>query len=296
MLFVYFSRREICSSPVPRTDHTPTVWFADNGERLGTYRGHNGAVWCCDVSRDSMRLITGSADQTVKLWNVQTGTQLFSFNFDCPAKSVDFSVADKLAVITIDPFMGLPSTIQKIFRRKQRKKDQDLESVLTIKGPQGPINRAVWGPLNKTIISAGEDAVIRVWDTETGQFLKESDKETGHQKTISSLSKSADGSHFLTGSLDKSAKNSDTCQNICDGACLLLVIVIKLCFHFLLEDTFYSCIASVFLTDLPKKKVVIGGGGVGAGQEAVHVTTTDHRAGKFEAKFFHKILQEEIGA
>ncbi|CAL9781761.1 unnamed protein product [Musa acuminata subsp. burmannicoides] len=92
------------------------------------------------------------------------------------------------------------------------------ESVLTIKGPQGPINRAVWGPLNKTIISAGEDAVIRVWDTETGQLLKESDKETGHQKTISSLSKSADGSHFLTDSLDKSAKNSDTCQNICDGA------------------------------------------------------------------------------
>jgi translation initiation factor 3 subunit I len=31
-------------------DHNPTVWFADNGERLGTYRGHNGAVWCCDVT------------------------------------------------------------------------------------------------------------------------------------------------------------------------------------------------------------------------------------------------------
>lgn len=31
-------------------DHTPNVWFADNGERLGTYKGHNGAVWCCDVS------------------------------------------------------------------------------------------------------------------------------------------------------------------------------------------------------------------------------------------------------
>ena len=137
-------------------DHTPTVWFADNGERLGTYRGHNGAVWTCDVSSmssfwcyssiffslgsyfgnqglgfsirrgimvnwlinwlvdcsgDSMRLITGSADQTVKLWNVETGAQLFTFNFDSPARSVDFSVGDKLAVITTDPFMELTSAI-----------------------------------------------------------------------------------------------------------------------------------------------------------------------------------------
>lgn len=45
------------------------------------------------------------------------------------------------------------------------------ESVLTIKGPVGRINRAVWGPLNKTIISAGEDMVIRVWDTEVGVLI-----------------------------------------------------------------------------------------------------------------------------
>lgn len=41
---------------------------------------------------------------------------------------------------------------------------------------------------------------------QTGKLLKESDKETGHQKTITSLSKSADGSHFITGSSDKSSK------------------------------------------------------------------------------------------
>ncbi|MBA0865102.1 hypothetical protein Goshw_009003 [Gossypium schwendimanii] len=34
---------------------------------------------------------------------------------------------------------------------------------------------------------------------------------------------------------------------------------------------------------------------LGGGQDASAVTTTDHRAGKFEAKFFDKILQEEIG-
>ena len=60
---------------------------------------------------DSTMLITGSADQTAKIWNVQTGEQLFSFNFGSPARAVDLSVGDKLAVITTDPFMDLPSAI-----------------------------------------------------------------------------------------------------------------------------------------------------------------------------------------
>ena len=186
-------------------DHNPTVWFADNGERLGTYRGHNGAGWTCNVSRGSPRLITGSADQTAKLWDVQSGLQLYTFNFDSPARSVDFSVGDKLAVITTDPFMELPSAIH-VKRIANDPSQQIGESVLLIKGPQGRINRAIWGPLNTTIISAGEDAVIRIWDSETGKLLQESDKESGHKKTVTSLAKSADDSHFLTGSLDKSAR------------------------------------------------------------------------------------------
>ena len=43
-----------------------------------------------------------------------------------------------------------------------------------------------------------------VW--QTGKLLKESDSETGHQKVITALNKSSDGSHFITGSHDKSAK------------------------------------------------------------------------------------------
>ncbi|XVF68601.1 hypothetical protein PTKIN_Ptkin11bG0015000 [Pterospermum kingtungense] len=249
-------------------DHTPTVWFADNGERLGTYRGHNGAVWTCDVSRDSMSLITGSADQTVKLWSVKTGAQLYTFNFGSPARSVDFSVGDKLAVITTDPFMDLTSAIH-VKRIARDPTDQTEESVLVIKGPQGRINRAVWGPLNRTIVSAGEDATIRIWDSETGKLLRE---EAGHKKTVTSLAKSADGSHFLTGSLDKSAKLWD----------IRTLTLIK---TYVTERPVNAVAISPLLDH-----VVLGGG-----QDASAVTTTDHRAGKFEAKFYDKILQEEIG-
>nr|XP_043618408.1 eukaryotic translation initiation factor 3 subunit I-like [Erigeron canadensis] len=252
-------------------DDTPTVWFADNGERLGTYSGHNGAVSCCDLSRDSTRLITTSADCSAKLWNVQSGEALFTFNFNSTARSVDLSVGDKLCVITTDPFMDVASAIH-VKRIAADHHDQDGESVLVLKGPKGRINRAIWGPLNHTIISAGEDAVIRIWDAETGTLLKENKTEVGHNNAITSLAKSADASHFLTGSLDKSAK-------LWDSRSLELIKTY-------LTDSHVNAVAMSPLLD----HVVLGGG-----QDALSVTTTDHRAGKFEAKFYDKISQEEIG-
>ncbi|KAF4351872.1 hypothetical protein G4B88_030367 [Cannabis sativa] len=122
---------------------------------------------------------------------------------------INIVLFDKLAVITTDPFMGHTSAIQ-VKTIAEDPEDQIGESALVIKGPQGRINRAVWGPLNRTIISAGEDTIVRVWDSETGKLLIESQKEVGHKKPITSLTKSADGSHFITGSLDKSAKLWDT--------------------------------------------------------------------------------------
>lgn len=41
----------------------------------------------------------------------------------------------------------------------------------------------------------------------------------------------------------------------------------------------------------PKKDFVILGGG----QAAMDVTTTHTRQGKFEARFYHKVFEEEIG-
>ena len=49
---------------------------------------------------------------------------------------------------------------------------ETAESALVIKGPQGRINRAIWGPLNRTIISAGEDAIVRIWDSEVSVCIR----------------------------------------------------------------------------------------------------------------------------
>lgn len=44
-------------------------------------------------------------------------------------------------------------------------------------------------------------------------------------------------------------------------------------------------------TIVPKKEFVVLGGG----QAAMDVTTTSARQGRFEARFYHKIFEEEIG-
>ena len=31
-------------------DHRPCMWYADNGERIGTFDGHNGTVWAVDFN------------------------------------------------------------------------------------------------------------------------------------------------------------------------------------------------------------------------------------------------------
>ncbi|VVA17497.1 PREDICTED: eukaryotic [Prunus dulcis] len=188
-----------------------------------------------------------------------------------PARSVDLSVGDRLAVITTDPFMELSSAIH-VKRIAKDPADQVGESALILKGPQGRIQRAVWWPLNRTIISAGEDAVIRIWDSETGKLLKENDKEVGHKKAITSLAKSVDGSHFLTGSLDKSAKLWD----------IRMLTLIK---TYVTERPVNAVALSPLLDH-----VVLGGG-----QDASAVTTTDHRAGKFEAKFYDRFLKWRRG-
>ena len=43
---------------------------------------------------------------------------------------------------------------------------QELQSFV---GHEGRIMRAIWGPLNQTLISAGEDGSLRLWDVEVSQ-------------------------------------------------------------------------------------------------------------------------------
>jgi len=254
-------------------DDKPTVWFSENGERLGTFHGHNGAVWCLGVTRDSRILATGSADTTCMLWDVYTGEKLVTLDHHGPVRAVNFDLGDNRLVTVSDPFMAHPAEIRVYNLSKNA--DGTLNAALqsqrpsVVIGDQPKMTGGYWMPLNKTLLITTDDGSFLIFDPETGEKLYE---RKAHDKGIGPLTFSKDMTMFITGSRDNWAKLWDTRT---------------------LEEL------KAFETSVPvngavispiKEHVMIGGG-----QDAMSVTTTSNKSGKFETRFFHMILQEEFG-
>ncbi|MDM8562506.1 hypothetical protein QUF54_04050 [Candidatus Marithioploca araucensis] len=49
-----------------------------DGNKLGDFVGHTGDVWAVAVSSDGRLLVSGSADQTVRLWDIETRENLLT--------------------------------------------------------------------------------------------------------------------------------------------------------------------------------------------------------------------------
>ena len=63
------------------------VWRTDTGMRIGTYEiGEKASIYCLDINNDTTRLVTGSAGNTIRLWDCETGACLqtgnYSLNYD----------------------------------------------------------------------------------------------------------------------------------------------------------------------------------------------------------------------
>jgi translation initiation factor 3 subunit I len=141
------------------------VWYTSNGERLGTYQGHQGAVWTVDVSPDTRLLASGSADNTIKLWDVATGKNVKTWEYPTAIKRVQFSEDGKQLLAVTEKRMGFLGTIVVYdIRYGDDLTDQTDEHTLKITCEESKATVAGWSFLDRYIISCHEDGTVSQWD------------------------------------------------------------------------------------------------------------------------------------
>ncbi|KZF19016.1 eukaryotic translation initiation factor 3 subunit [Xylona heveae TC161] len=252
-------------------DQVACVWFYANGERLGTYHGHQGALWTVDVDATTTLLATGAADNTARLWDVKSGKCLKTWEFPTAVKRVEFSDDGTQLLAVTEKRMGYLGTIAVFDIKVDVEAEQSDTPRMTITCEESKATVAGWSYLGKYIIAGHEDGSISQYDSKTGEQLlnvlvHESDMQ------VNDLQWAPDRTYFISASKDKTAK-------------LISARDLQILKTYPTDTPLNSaCIT-------PKKDFVILGGG----QAAMDVTTTSSRQGKFEARFYHKVFEDEIG-
>lgn len=114
---------------------------------------------------DSALLLTGSADWSAKLWDVESGETVFTWTFKAPCKAVAFNLGETMMAASTDPFQGVEPAIN-IIPLSRDSEDQTSEATQRLTGFSKRINRVAFTDCNRTLISAGEDGFVRRWDVE----------------------------------------------------------------------------------------------------------------------------------
>ena len=255
-------------------DNRPTLWYSENGERVGTYEGHNGTVWGCDVSSDSSLLLTASADMSCKLFEVSTGVELWHLDTPGPCRWVQWAEGMKSFAVVMDPFQSNAAQIW-IFDLPADGDARNISSEPRLKitdvglKRQDRIIRAMWMPLNSELLIGCADGSLRQLDPQDGRVTK---VHQLHTDQIQDIKFNSDKTLILTSSRDNNAKVSDAST----FECLMTF------------ETDRPINSAVFV---PNKLHVITGGG----QDAMSVTTTAGQSGKFEARFFHLVYGDLMG-
>ena len=187
-----------------------------------------------------------------------------------PVNAVGIGLGDYQVLTVNAPVMSSKPTIFIYDLDKNNLDEMSMDPVREMLGHTGRISMAHWGPLNETIFSCADDGTVRCWNPESG---KEINCVKAHNKGIQTMTFSKDYSHFITASLDHTAKLWDTETMKC-------------------LKTYQSNAPVNAAAINPAKNFIILGGG----QDAGSVTTTDARMGNFETKWFHKIYEEELGS
>lgn len=173
-------------------DGTLRLWHLNSGQSL---TGHSQAISSVAFSRDGIRIASSSDDQTISLWEAETGNLIGS-----PIKVEGWVYSNSVAF----PFCkGGPLIIYGVGDGTPRLWDVETRQNVgqPLKGHEYPVHTVAFSPDRVRIAFGSRDGILWLWDTKIGKLIGQ--PLAGHTEAVSSIFFSPDGSRIASGSYDK---------------------------------------------------------------------------------------------
>jgi WD40 repeat protein len=157
-----------------------------------TLKRHSSSIYSVISGPDGKRIVSGSDDNTLKIWDAQTGQEILTLKgHSNSVNSVGFSPDGKRIV------SGSRDSTLCVW-------DAEIgQEMLTLEGHLDWVNSVSFSPDGKRIVSGSRDSTLKVWDAETGQEML---TLKGHSRGVESVNFSPDGKRIVSGSRDSTLK------------------------------------------------------------------------------------------
>ncbi|MBN1460726.1 MAG: DUF4062 domain-containing protein [Armatimonadetes bacterium] len=162
------------------------------GAQLACIRGYGGGVNCVAFDHAGQRVVSGSFDKTVRLWDAHTGQQIaclqghddtiWSVAFDRSGKSVVSGSSDN-TIRLWDAHTG--------------------QQIACLQGHEAAVRCVAFDRPGERVVSGSEDKTVRLWDAHTGQQIA---CLQGHENDANSVALDDSGERVLSGAYDKTVR------------------------------------------------------------------------------------------
>ncbi len=166
-----------------------------SGAKVVTQLGHAGRVTSVALSPDGRLALSGSTDNTLKVWDAASGGELRSFTGHTGVvTSVAFSPDGRLA---------LSGSWDKTLKLWEVKSGRELRSFT---GHADAVKSVAFSPDGRLALSGSYDKALKLWEVASGRELR---SFTGHTSLVESVAFSPDGRLALSGSGDNMANKPE---------------------------------------------------------------------------------------